>query len=99
MQRGLLSVAMGWFVLVSALPGTDTTKVGKPDDKVVAKPPEELNDKTLARWRDRIRPKAEELSVNSVKWLPTFWEAVIAAQKKDRPILLWAMNGHPLACT
>jgi hypothetical protein len=21
------------------------------------------------------------------------------AQEKDRPILLWAMNGHPLGCT
>ena len=26
-------------------------------------------------------------------------EALIAAQKEDKPILLWAMNGHPLACT
>jgi hypothetical protein len=27
------------------------------------------------------------------------WDGVIAAQKQDMPILLWAMNGHPLACT
>jgi hypothetical protein len=68
---------------------------------VAAGPPPErgLNDKTLARWRDRIRPKSEELSFNTVKWLPTFWDGVMAAQKDDKPILLWAMNGHPLACT
>jgi hypothetical protein len=35
----------------------------------------------------------------TVHWLPTFWDGVIAAQKQEKPILLWAMNGHPLACT
>ena len=34
----------------------------------------------------------------TVNWLPRLWEGVIAAQKQDRPILLWAMNGHRLAC-
>jgi hypothetical protein len=62
-------------------------------------PPAELSDKTFAQWRDRIRPKTEEVSYKTVDWLPTFWDAVIAAQKEDKPILLWAMNGHPLACT
>jgi hypothetical protein len=64
-----------------------------------AQPPAELNDKTLADWRDRIRPKSEELCFETVNWLPTFWEGVVAAQEQDKPILLWAMNGHPLACT
>jgi hypothetical protein len=62
-------------------------------------PPAELNDQTFASWRDRIRPKAAERCFETVHWLPTFWDGVIAAQKADRPILLWAMNGHPLACT
>ena len=66
---------------------------------VAAEPTAELNDKTFAQWRDRIRPKTEEKCFETVHWLPTFWEAVIAAQKQDKPILLWAMNGHPLACT
>jgi hypothetical protein len=62
-------------------------------------PPEELNDKTFTSWRDRIRPKAAERCFEAVHWLPTFWDAVMTAQKEDKPILLWAMNGHPLACT
>ena len=62
-------------------------------------PPAELNDKTFASWRDRIRPKAAERCFETVHWLPTFWDGVMTAQKEDRPILLWAMNGHPLACT
>jgi hypothetical protein len=61
--------------------------------------PAELNDKTFASWRDRIRPKAAERCFETVHWLPTFWDGVMTAQKQDKPILLWAMNGHPLACT
>ena len=61
--------------------------------------PSELNDKTYTEWRDRIRPKAEERTYATIDWLPTFWEGVVAAQKADKPILLFAMNGHPLACT
>ena len=64
-----------------------------------ADPPGELTDKTLAEWRDRIRPKTADLCYKTVDWLPTFWDGVMAAQKADKPILLWAMNGHPLACT
>lgn len=62
-------------------------------------PAVELNDNNLAQWRDRIRPKTEEVCYKTVDWLPTFWDGVIRAQKEDKPILLWAMNGHPLACT
>jgi hypothetical protein len=59
----------------------------------------ELNDKSFDSWRDRIRPKAAERCFETVHWLPTFWDGVMTAQKEDKPILLWAMNGHPLACT
>ena len=62
-------------------------------------PSVELNDNTFASWRDRIRPKAAERCFETVHWLPTFWDGVMTAQKEDKPILLWAMNGHPLACT
>ena len=77
----------GLFVtLIVALAGADV-------------PPAELNDTTFAAWRDRIRPKAAERSFETVHWLPTLWDGVMTAQKEDKPILLWAMNGHPLACT
>jgi hypothetical protein len=75
-----------FVILVVALAGTDG-------------PPVELNDKTFASWRDSIRPKAAERCFETVHWLPTFWDGVMTAQKEDKPILLWAMNGHPLACT
>lgn len=64
-----------------------------------AESPAELTDKTFEAWRERIRPNAEERSVDTVDWQPTLWDGVMAAQKEDKPILMWAMNGHPLACT
>lgn len=66
---------------------------------VAAEPPAELTDKNFAEWRDRIRPKTAERAIETIPWLPTFWDGVIVAQKEDKPILLFAMNGHPLACT
>jgi len=64
-----------------------------------AGPPAELTDQTYAQWREFVRPKKDELCFETVQWLPTFWDAVVASHKQDKPILLWAMNGHPLACT
>ena len=51
------------------------------------------------KWFSHVVPGEEELQWRKVPWRATFWDAVIEAQDKDRPILLWAMNGHPLACT
>jgi hypothetical protein len=65
----------------------------------VAPPPPELTDSTYTRWRDHIRPRPEELSWRKVPWRSTFWDAVLEAQRREKPILVWAMNGHPLACT
>src|SRR5262245_36089078 len=61
--------------------------------------PPELNDQSFVRWRDLIRPKPKELSWEEIPWRTTFWDAVVEGQEKNKPILLWAMNGHPLACT
>jgi hypothetical protein len=61
--------------------------------------PPALDEESFARWRDTIRPAKEELRWQEVPWRASFWEGVIEAQKQERPILVWAMNGHPLACT
>jgi hypothetical protein len=54
----------------------------------------ELNDQNWTHWRDDIRPKSAELSWQKVPWRANFWDAVLEAQRQDKPILL-----HPLACT
>jgi hypothetical protein len=59
----------------------------------------DLTDATYERWRDFVLPKPNELGYRSIAWRTSFWDAVVEAQNQDKPILLWAMNGHPLACT
>lgn len=61
--------------------------------------PPELNDQTYAKWRDHIRPKPAELNWETVPWRPVFGEGMVEAQEKNMPVLIWVMNGHPLACT
>ena len=30
-----------------------------------------------------------------IGWRSDFWTAVVEAQRDEKPVLLWAMNGHP----
>ena len=58
--------------------------------------------KTLAefdRLRDLIKPAAEEGAWARVPWKTSLWEARQKAAAEGKPILLWEMDGHPLACT
>ena len=59
----------------------------------------ELTDANYAKWRGHVLPKNWELSYRKIPWQTSFWDAVIEAQAKDKPILLWSMNGHPLCNT
>ncbi|MGE3820869.1 MAG: hypothetical protein AB7I30_15755 [Isosphaeraceae bacterium] len=59
----------------------------------------ELNDQSFERWRDHVRPQAQEEAYLEIPWRESFHVAVNEARETDRPILLWAMNGHPLGCT
>jgi hypothetical protein len=65
----------------------------------VATAPPVLNEQSLGHWRDFIRPTPEETRWQSIPWKTKFWDGVTLAQKDDKPILAWVMNGHPLACT
>ena len=59
----------------------------------------EPTESNFDEWRDVIRTKTSELAFEDCDWKPTFWEAVVQGQQQGKPILLWAMNGHPMACT
>jgi len=59
----------------------------------------ELTEANYAKWRDHVLPLNWELSYRKIPWRTSFWDAVIEAQARDKPILLWAMNGHPLCNT
>ena len=59
----------------------------------------ELTEANYDKWRDHILPRNWELSYRKIPWRTSFWDAVVEAHAQDKPILLWAMNGHPLCNT
>lgn len=58
----------------------------------------ELSDKTFATVRDGILPTGGESTWRKIGWLPDLRSALKEANTLDKPVLLWAMNGHPLGC-
>ena len=58
-----------------------------------------LDDQSFERWRDYVRPHAKDECYLEIPWRESFFIAINEARQTDRPILLWAMNGHPLGCT
>ncbi len=60
---------------------------------------QDLSDKTYEELKNSILPKPSDVEWTRIPWRATYWEGVLDAQKADKPILLWAMNGNPLGCT
>lgn len=46
-----------------------------------------------------IKPGANEDKWATIPWGVNLWEARRQAARLGKPILLWEMDGHPLACT
>jgi hypothetical protein len=59
----------------------------------------ELNLKNLNQWRNHILPSQDELDFMKIPWRTTFKAGLVDANRLQRPVLLWTMNGHPLGCT
>ena len=61
----------------------------------------ELTDETYQRWRDYIVAKPEELRWQQIPWRASAGAALAEARARgsgrQKPVLLWVMNGHPLA--
>jgi hypothetical protein len=55
-----------------------------------------LEEKTFAALHRELVPTAAEQKWLRIPWHVTLWDAIVAAQKEDKPILFYAMNGHPL---
>lgn len=49
--------------------------------------------------RNQIVPSKDELGWRGLDWNVTLWEAIQKSKTSGKPVLLYAMNGHPLACT
>lgn len=62
-------------------------------------PPARLDDDNREAWAQYLAPAGNELAWESLPWLSSYSDGVLAAQEQRRPLLLWVMNGHPLGCT
>ena len=62
-------------------------------------PSARLDDDDLEAWSRYLAPRGSELAWESLPWLSSYSDGVLAAQEQRRPLLLWVMNGHPLGCT
>lgn len=71
------------LVTISALPSA-----GMAQDKAPIDP-------ARIAW---ARPDAKP-AWRKIAWRTTLGEAIVEASRDKKPILLWAMNGHPLGCT
>ena len=54
-----------------------------------------LSDESYREWLAFIRPRESELKWRKVRWHSSLSGAAREARQLQRPILLWAMNGHP----
>jgi hypothetical protein len=61
--------------------------------------PQEPGADDFARQLAAILPAADELAWRSVPWRAEFRAALVEASQAGKPVLLWAMNGHPLGQT
>ncbi len=59
----------------------------------------ELNDANWIAWRDHILPAEADVAWERIPWIAALGDGVRRANAEDRPVLVWVMNGHPLACT
>lgn len=57
-----------------------------------------LDHGNLEKWRSYIRPEGDE-PWRELPWHASFLDGVVKAGTDKKPVLLWAMSGHPLGCT
>ena len=58
-----------------------------------------LDTAQFARDLAAIVPKAGELDWRAIPWQAELRTALAEASRLQKPVLLWAMNGHPLGQT
>ncbi|MEM6673489.1 MAG: hypothetical protein AAF726_11650 [Planctomycetota bacterium] len=54
---------------------------------------------TLDALVEQVVPSDEELAWRAIPWRPTLYDGLSDGAASDKPVLLWAMNGHPLGST
>ena len=52
-----------------------------------------------ARLRDFVLPNPSEASFQKIPWRTSVLQGIVDAQKNDKPVMIYLMNGHLLGCT
>jgi hypothetical protein len=58
----------------------------------------ELTETVFRKLHDELQPGPEELW-RTIPWKIALLDAQQTAAKQQKPIFIWAMDGHPLGCT
>ena len=61
--------------------------------------PPVLDDKSYKGVLEFILPTAEDAAWERLGWRTELYSAAQEAKALNRPVLLWAMNGHPCGLT
>ncbi len=64
----------------------------------IVNPPPELTAETFEDLFETCRPRASEERWTEVPWIGNLWEGRQQAAELEKPLFIWAMNGHPLGC-
>ena len=49
--------------------------------------------------RGLVLPNSSEASIRTIPWRTSILQGFVQAQKNDKPVMFYLMNGHPLGCT
>jgi hypothetical protein len=84
--------ALRFFLLTGLLLLSGATLAAPSDGRL--KP----NAEDFAKYHAFLRPRPEEEKWLQIPWMTDLWEARKKAAAQGKPILLWEMDGSPMAC-
>jgi hypothetical protein len=58
-----------------------------------------LTSASAPQWRAAIEPDSQEALYLQISWRESLLRGLLEAKREDKPVMLFAMNGHPLGCT
>ena len=90
-MRGVVSCVAVMVLALSSHLGSQETEAQDSGSPLAA---DSLDD-----WLTQLRPQQNEQSWQDMPWRNSFRRAAQDAHEVKKPVLLWAMNGHPLGCT
>lgn len=98
MMSLLISVLCGVVVSSQDAPAPDVNVLGEVE-RARSIPLPELTLESLPAWSNHIALNPGELGFEAIPWIASFRAGVFASSERAKPLLFWAMNGHPLGCT